>query len=166
MNKKITSVIISTIVGVACIAAVWISKVSEEAVPASSYAVMSQPMTDYKVDITSADIPIIEVPTTTVQVDMVSYSTGEPIYTFPENMSPKVQEYALDWALTKMDEDSYEDCTVIECCFDPWENGWAVHYVFDNKQYICMWFSCSLDTELTLYDTPITPFTFGDYTDL
>lgn len=86
---------------------------------------------------------------------MVDYVTGEYVYEFPNYVEDATSKRIYGWIKEFSDNNGYIDCTIIECCYDAWEDGVSVHFVFDNERYMCVWFDMHKDGSLVLYDKDI-----------
>lgn len=86
---------------------------------------------------------------------MVDYVTGEYVYELPSYVEDETSKRIYEWISEFSDDNGYTDCTIIECCYDAWEDGVSVHFVFDNERYMCVWFDMHKDGSLVLYDKDI-----------
>lgn len=90
-----------------------------------------------------------------VTFNMVDYETGESLYEFPKYMNDSIISNVNTWIKDFSSDNNYSDCKIIECCYDYWEDGVSVHFIFDDVRYMCVWFDLNKDGYLTLYDKEV-----------
>lgn len=126
---------------------------SEEAVPVTEH--------EYKPNVSHADNHTTEY---VLLVTMCDPITGDPVYELPNDVPSAVLSSIKQYAYDTMNINNYVTCKIIECAYDPWEDGIAIHYVFDTVRYMCVWFDYNSDGNILLYDKPLEYLLLnGDY---
>lgn len=110
----------------------------------------------------SLDTEVAEEPIT-ITLSMYDCETGEPMYEFPKYMDEDIIGNVNEWIYGFAESNNYSDIRVIECCYDPWEDGVSIHFTFDNTRYMCIWFDMKADGHLTLYDKEIDELFWACY---
>ena len=85
-------------------------------------------------------------------VDMIDYATAMNMTNFPEYVTDGMKETIMQYAYKIMNGNHYDECTIIGMANDMSDNGVTAHFIFNDYQYLCIWFNNESLRYITIYD--------------
>ena len=91
-----------------------------------------------------------------VIVDIVDYETALALTKFPEYVTEEMKSVIMKYAYNTMNDGQYSNCVIIGMTNDNSDNGIVSHFIFNEHQYLCVWFNKESYRHITIYDKLIS----------
>lgn len=92
----------------------------------------------------------------TITIQMLDPVTGDEVTEYPDYANSVVIASVEDYIKCVCDTYGYSTCSIIECCDNPMYTSVCVHFMFNDRHYMCAMFDTNTGEYENLYNKLMT----------